>query len=64
MGAGPVGRGDSYAGYRTRLVETLQEKGIKDLHVLRAVSHAPRHLFVPQSMRHRAYEDEAMPIGA
>ena len=64
MGPGPVGRGDSFAGYRARLVETLQEKGIKDLLVLRAVSNAPRHLFVPQSMRHRAYEDEAMPIGA
>jgi protein-L-isoaspartate(D-aspartate) O-methyltransferase len=63
MGAGPVGRGDSYAGYRTRLVETLQAKGIKDLHVLRAVSQAPRHLFVPPSLRHRAYEDEALPIG-
>lgn len=64
MGAGPVGRGDSYAGYRARLVETLQSKGIKDLLVLKAVSEAPRHLFVPESMRHRAYEDEAMPIGA
>ncbi|MEO6068495.1 MAG: protein-L-isoaspartate(D-aspartate) O-methyltransferase [Gemmatimonadales bacterium] len=63
MGAGPVGRGDSFAGYRTRLVETLQTKGIKDLLVLRAVSNAPRHLFVPQSLRHRAYEDEALPIG-
>ena len=64
MGPGTVGRGDSFAGYRARLVETLQGKGIKDLLVLRAVSNAPRHLFVPQSMRHRAYEDEAMPIGA
>ncbi len=63
MVAGPVGRGDSYAGYRSRLVETLQAKGIKDLLVLKAVSEAPRHLFVPESMRHRAYEDEAMPIG-
>ena len=63
MGAGPVGQGDSFAGYRGRLVETLQAKGIKDLHVLRAVSQAPRHLFVPPSLRHRAYEDEALPIG-
>jgi protein-L-isoaspartate(D-aspartate) O-methyltransferase len=64
MGAGQVGRGDSFAGYRARLVETLQAKGIKDLYVLKAVSEVPRHLFVPVSMRHRAYEDEAMPIGA
>ena len=29
---------DSYQGYRTRLVETLQSKGIHDLGVLKAVS--------------------------
>jgi len=63
MVAGQVGQGDSFAGYRGRLVEALQAKGIKDLHVLRAVSQAPRHLFVPPSLRHRAYEDEALPIG-
>jgi protein-L-isoaspartate(D-aspartate) O-methyltransferase len=63
MVAGQVGAGDSYAGYRSRLVETLQGKGIKDLLVLRAISQAPRHLFVPESLRHRAYEDEALPIG-
>jgi protein-L-isoaspartate(D-aspartate) O-methyltransferase len=63
MVAGQVGEGDSYAGYRSRLVETLQGKGIKDLLVLRAISQAPRHLFVPESLRHRAYEDEALPIG-
>ena len=58
-----VGEGDSYGGYRARLVETLRAKGIGDLAVLRAVAHAPRHLFVPESLRHRAYEDEALPIG-
>jgi protein-L-isoaspartate(D-aspartate) O-methyltransferase len=54
---------DSYGGYRTRLVETLQQKGIRDLAVLRAIGTVPRHLFVPQSVRHRAYEDVALPIG-
>jgi protein-L-isoaspartate(D-aspartate) O-methyltransferase len=58
-----VNRGDSYQGYRTRLVETLQAKGIHDLGVLRAVSAVPRHRFVPESVRHRAYEDAALPIG-
>ena len=46
-----------------RLVETLQAKGIHDLGVLRAVSLVPRHLFVPESVKHRAYEDAALPIG-
>jgi protein-L-isoaspartate(D-aspartate) O-methyltransferase len=64
MVAGAVGAGDSYGGYRTRLVETLQRKGIRDLAVLRAVGSVPRHLFVPESVRHRAYEDAALPIGS
>lgn len=41
----------------------LQDKGIKDLAVLRAIDTVPRHLFVPPSVRHRAYEDSALPIG-
>lgn len=63
MVAGGVGQGDGYGGYRSRLVETLQQKGIRDLAVLRAIGTVPRHLFVPESVRHRAYEDAALPIG-
>ena len=54
---------DGYGGYRSRLVETLQQKGIRDLAVLRAIGTVPRHRFVPESVRHRAYEDVALPIG-
>jgi protein-L-isoaspartate(D-aspartate) O-methyltransferase len=64
MVARRVGEGDSYGGYRALLVETLREKGVRDLAVLHAVSIVPRHLFVPASARHRAYEDSALPIGA
>ena len=64
MVAGGVGEGDGYGGYRARLVETLQQKGIRDLSVLRAVRMVPRHLFVPESVRHRAYDDAALPIGS
>jgi protein-L-isoaspartate(D-aspartate) O-methyltransferase len=63
MVAGGVGEGDGYGGYRSRLVETLQQKGIRDLAVLRAIGTVPRHLFVPESVRHRAYDDAALPIG-
>lgn len=55
--------GDSYGGYRTRLVETLREKGIRDLAVLKAIAEVPRHLFVPQALRTKAYEDTSLPIG-
>lgn len=54
---------DGFAGYRSNLVETLQRKGVRDMAVLRAVGTIPRHLFVPEPLRHRAYEDEALPIG-
>jgi protein-L-isoaspartate(D-aspartate) O-methyltransferase len=64
MVAGGVGEGDSYGGYRAQLVETLQRKGVRDLAVLRAVRMVPRHLFVPESVRHRAYDDAALPIGS
>ena len=67
MEPGPIGRGasaDTYGGYRTRLVEQLREQGIRDLAVLRAFAETPRHLFVPDAVRHRAYENAALPIGA
>ncbi len=53
-----------FRGARRRLIETLQDKGIKDLAVLRAIDQVPRHEFVPPSVRHRAYEDSALPIGS
>ncbi len=53
-----------FRGARRRLIETLQDKGIKDLAILRAIDIVPRHLFVPPTVRHRAYEDSALPIGS
>jgi protein-L-isoaspartate(D-aspartate) O-methyltransferase len=55
---------DTFGGYRARLVERLRDQGIQDLAVLRAFAETPRHLFVPEAVRHRAYEDGALPIGA
>ncbi len=48
---------------RTRLVNTLAEKGIKDHRVLEAFSMVPRHLFVDTALQNRAYKDTALPIG-
>jgi protein-L-isoaspartate(D-aspartate) O-methyltransferase len=64
MVARGLGEGDSYGGYRGQLVEVLQRKGVRDLSVLRAIRLVPRHLFVPESVRHRAYDDTALPIGS
>ena len=62
MVARPVDQ--EFRGARLRLVETLREKGIRDLAVLRAIEQTPRHLFLPTGMRHRAYEDSSIPIGS
>ena len=65
MGSGNLGSSaDSFGGYRARLVERLRDQGVQDLAVLRAFAETPRHLFVPDGVRHRAYEDGALPIGA
>jgi protein-L-isoaspartate(D-aspartate) O-methyltransferase len=58
-----TGPADGFGGYREQLVETLRSKGIRDLAVLRAIAEVPRHLFVPEYLRHRAYDDAALPIG-
>jgi protein-L-isoaspartate(D-aspartate) O-methyltransferase len=52
-----------FRGPRRRLVEQLQDQGIRDLAVLKAIDETPRHIFVPRAVRHRAYEDSALPIG-
>lgn len=53
-----------FRGVRRHLVELLQEQGIRDLSVLHAIDDTPRHRFVPTGVRHRAYEDSALPIGS
>ncbi|MEE8554802.1 MAG: protein-L-isoaspartate(D-aspartate) O-methyltransferase [bacterium] len=55
--------GDSYGGYRARLVEQLRAQGFRDMAVLAAVGQVPRHLFVPEALRGKAYEDTSLPIG-
>jgi protein-L-isoaspartate(D-aspartate) O-methyltransferase len=47
---------------RARMVERLREQGLRDARVLEAMGTVPRHLFVDEALRHRAYEDTALPI--
>jgi protein-L-isoaspartate(D-aspartate) O-methyltransferase len=44
-------------------MEELHDNGITDLAVLHAIDATPRHLFVPTGVKHRAYEDSALPLG-
>ncbi|TFG65525.1 MAG: protein-L-isoaspartate(D-aspartate) O-methyltransferase [Gemmatimonadales bacterium] len=59
---GPVGH-NAYRRSRLRLIEALRTGGITDLAVLHAFDTVPRHMFVPEAVRHRAYEDVALPLG-
>jgi len=50
---------------RASMVETqLRSRGIEDERVLAAMERVPRELFVPEELRHQAYSDAALPIGA
>jgi protein-L-isoaspartate(D-aspartate) O-methyltransferase len=49
---------------RARMVEEqLAARGITDERVLAAMRKIPRHLFVDEALRERAYGDHALPIG-
>lgn len=48
---------------RDRLIQRLEQEGIKDQRVLEVIRNTPRHLFMDEAMSSRAYEDTALPIG-
>lgn len=54
---------DRFVAQRRALIGRLQERGIRDLGILRAFDLVPRHLFVGPDQAHRAYEDAPVPIG-
>ncbi len=41
----------------------IRARGITDPQTLSAMAEIPRHLFVPESLRHQAYADRPLPIG-
>ena len=57
------GIGMTSARTRDRLVQRLQEHGIRSNVVLEQIRNVPRHLFVDEALASRAYEDTALPIG-
>lgn len=49
---------------RERMVdEQLRSRGVDDPRVLAVMATVPRHLFVDEHLRERAYEDSPLPIG-
>lgn len=52
-----------HKGLRNKLIETIKEKGIKNMDVLNAINEVPRHFFLDLAFDKIAYEDRAFPIG-
>ena len=50
---------DAYDYRRAQMVEALKRGGIDDQRVLDVMSVVPRHLFVPEALRHQAYSHAA-----
>jgi protein-L-isoaspartate(D-aspartate) O-methyltransferase len=66
LGAAAAGaqRTGDFQAERARMVgEQLRARDIRDPRVLDAMLSVPRHLFVPESLRWRAYDDSPLPIG-
>ena len=51
------------ASRKIRLIMELRRAGIADTEVLSAIERIPRDAFTPESFRHQAYENMAIPIG-
>ncbi|WMB74187.1 protein-L-isoaspartate(D-aspartate) O-methyltransferase [Shewanella oncorhynchi] len=45
------------------LAKKLQDAGIRNQAVLKAISHTPREMFLDNALAHKAYENTALPIG-
>lgn len=54
---------ERYAEQRGELIDQIRASGIDDLEILSLFDRVPRHLFVADAIRPRAYENSALPIG-
>lgn len=52
-----------FVGYRRRMIESIRSRGIEDLEILQLFEDVPRHVFIPEGVWNRAYEDAPVPIG-
>ncbi|ATZ74495.1 protein-L-isoaspartate O-methyltransferase [Idiomarina sp. X4] len=46
-----------------KLIQQLSDLGITNQQVLQVIAEMPRHVFMPESLAHKAYENTALPIG-
>jgi protein-L-isoaspartate(D-aspartate) O-methyltransferase len=54
----------NYEGARQKMLDSqIRARDVRDARVLEALRKVPRHLFVEEALRDRAYLDKALPIG-
>lgn len=54
---------NNYARSASILIEQLKKLGVEDAKVLAVLEQTPRHLFVDDVLKHKSYENTALPIG-
>jgi protein-L-isoaspartate(D-aspartate) O-methyltransferase len=55
---------EKYSSQREKMVDRqIVARGVRNPTVIQAMKTVPRHCFVPEDQRHRAYHDGALPIG-
>ena len=62
-GVGGASEDVRFVAMRRKLIEEIANKGVSDLETLQLFDRVERHRFVPEGVRHRAYEDAPIPIG-
>jgi protein-L-isoaspartate(D-aspartate) O-methyltransferase len=46
-----------------QLAQLLEQEGVSDNRVLTAIANIPRDIFIPDALKHKAYQNTALPIG-
>ena len=56
-------RFSEYEEERNQLAEVMKQQDVRDARVVDAIRNVPRHLFVDESQRNQAYQNNPLPIG-
>nr|WP_225740774.1 protein-L-isoaspartate(D-aspartate) O-methyltransferase [Pseudoalteromonas peptidolytica] len=54
---------NNYQGSANALVALLKQQGVVDKQILEVMASTPRHMFVDEVLKHKSYENTALPIG-
>ncbi|MBQ4839079.1 MULTISPECIES: protein-L-isoaspartate(D-aspartate) O-methyltransferase [Pseudoalteromonas] len=54
---------NNYQRSASKLIESLRSQGIQDDAVLNIMANTPRHIFIDDVLKHKSYENTALPIG-